>query len=205
MKFLILTGVLLISFVGQKVFGFTEDSSQIIKIKYSKKELQKEIKDLKNFEAQLKIWKKAVKENNPDYLNEVYDKTLNIVNKEHSELSTRISERSKKLIVSSGDSNQKNSKEKEDLPKVYNSELKDQIVHVNKSDILQKKAESDYLNKYIHLIRNEKNILNKLEINTVFTSETKPDVFHDISNSFNAFKNEMKAEIELIKKETSKK
>ena len=180
------------------------DSSYLPTVRYNKKELKKEMKDVKSFEKQFKVWQKAIKQNNVDYLNSVFTKTLSLMEKEHNELSNRISERSKQLAQTNTQSNPSNSAD-EDKPKVYNSELKDQIVHVNKQDIMRKKAESEYLSKYVVVIRNEKTIITKLKNVKTFDGQTPATTFKEISSDVEAFKKEMRTEITLMEKETGKK
>ncbi|MBK6860018.1 MAG: hypothetical protein IPK91_08030 [Saprospiraceae bacterium] len=186
-------------FVGHLVANTNfQDSSYAIKIKYSKKDLKKEMQDVKNLDKQIKEWNKAIKSNNPDYMNSLFSKTLVSIQKEHSELSNRVSSRSKALMPPTTVSS-------EDQPKVYNPELKDQINRVNKADIMAKKVESEYLSNYITVVKNEKNILTKLASIASFDEDTKPEIYPQIAADFIAFKSEMKAEIELMKKETGKK
>lgn len=186
-------------FVGHLVANTNfQDSSYAIKIKYSKKDLKKEMQDVKNLDKQIKEWNKAIKSNNPDYMNSLFSKTLVSIQKEHSELSNRVSSRSKALMPPTTVSS-------EDQPKVYNPELKDQINRVNKADIMAKKVESEYLSNYITVVKNEKNILTKLASIASFDEDTKPEIYQQIAADFIAFKSEMKAEIELMKKETGKK
>ena len=176
------------------------DSAYLPAIRYSKKELKKEITDIKSVDKQFKEWQKAIKQNNVDYLNSVFSKTMNLLEKEHNELSNRISIRSKELVHS--DTPTSNS---EDKPKVYNSELKDQIIHVNKQDIMRKKAESEYLSKYINVIRNEKTLITKLKNVKTFDGQTPASSYQEISNDVQAFKKEMDTEIVLMRNETGKK
>jgi len=195
----ILPFLLISIFVGHLVANTNfQDSSYAIKIKYSKKDLKKEMQDVKNLDKQIKEWNKAIKSNNPDYMNSLFSKTLVSIQKEHSELSNRVSSRSKALMPPATVSS-------EDQPKVYNPELKDQINRVNKADIMAKKVESEYLSNYIAVVKNEKNILTKLAAIASFDEDTKPEIYPQIAADFNAFKSEMKAEIELMKKETGKK
>lgn len=175
-----------------------QDSVYSIKIKYSKKDLKKEMQDIKNLDKQIKEWNKAIKLNNPDYMNSLFSKTLVSIQKEHSELSNRVSSRSKALMPPAAVSS-------EDQPKVYNPELKDQINRINKADIMAKKVESEYLSNYISVVKNEKNILAKLASIPSFDEDTKAEIYPQIAADFTAFKSEMKAEIELMKKETGKK
>lgn len=65
-------------------------------------------------------------------MNSLFSKTLVSIQKEHSELSNRVSSRSKALMPPT-------TVNSEDQPKVYNPELKDQINRVNKADIMAKK------------------------------------------------------------------
>lgn len=175
-----------------------QDSTYTIKIKYSKKDLKKEMQDIKNLDKLIKDWNKAIKSNNPDYMNSLFSKTLIAIQKEHSELSNRVSSRSKALMPPAAVNS-------EDQPKVYNPELKDQINRINKADIMAKKVESEYLSNYIAVVKNEKNILAKLASIPSSDEDTKAEIYPQIAADFIAFKSEMKAEIELMKKETGKK
>lgn len=178
------------------------DTAYTPAIRYSKKELKKETNDLKSFEKQIKEWQKAIKQNNLDYLNSVFSKTMNLLEKEHNELNNRISERSKQLSPSPSQATNSGA---DDKPKVYNPELKDQIVHVNKEDVMRKKAEAEYLSKYIVVIRNEKNLITKLKNVKPFDAQTPSATFQEISSDIQAFKKEMNTEITLMEKETGKK
>ena len=129
---------------------------------------------------------------------------MKLLEKEHSELSNRVSERSKQMFPGTFP-NKTSSTGTEDKPKVYNSELKDQIVHVNKQDIMRKKAESEYLNKYINVIRNEKTLITKLKNVKTFDGEMPSSVYQQISTDVLSFRKEMNEEIGLMKKETGKK
>ncbi|MBK9720479.1 MAG: hypothetical protein IPO78_02545 [Saprospiraceae bacterium] len=205
MRYSYLLFVFFAFFYSVNAFAFPADTSVKVKIKYSKKELKKELKDIKTVDAQFKDWNRAVKQKNPDYLNIVFKKTIKLLEKEHAELNNRISERSKKLLPPASTNPSTNPAAGEDKPKVYNAELKDQVVRVSKEEILQKKAESETLSNYINVIRNEKIILNKLASIKEFDAETKPENYVSVSNEFAAFKIEMLAEIALLKKETGKK
>ncbi len=202
MKFSLPLLILLISFVSGYATPIPGDTSYIPTIRYSKKELKKEINDLKAFEKQIKEWQQGIKQNNLDYLNSMFSKTMSLLEKEHNELNNRISERSKQL--SPAPSQAANSGA-EDKPKVYNPELKDQIVHVNKEDVMRKKAEAEYLSKYIVVIRNEKNLITKLKNVKPFDAQTPSATLQEISSDIQAFKKEMNTEISLMEKETGKK
>ncbi|HEX5624918.1 MAG TPA: hypothetical protein VFX48_02795 [Saprospiraceae bacterium] len=180
------------------------DSTVKPKIRYTKKQWQKESKDLKSFDAQIKVWNKAVKERNPDFQNEVFKRLLTTADKEYQELSTRISERSKQLVPPSphplgGD------QPSDDQPRVYNPELKDQHVHVKKEDILSMKAESDFLSQYIAIIKKQKITLDQLNQHPSFDAQTKPEMFSAIAAQLQGFRSGMKSELDLMKKETAKK
>jgi len=181
--------------------SFSGDTSFVPSIRYTKEELKKEMKDLKTLDKQCKEWNKAVKENNPDYINVVFSKTMALLEKEHAELNNRVSIRSKQLYPSTM---QTKSAMTEDKPRVYNPELKDQIVHVNKEEIMRKKAESEYLNNYIDVIRNEKTLITKLKTAKSFDDKTSATTYAEINADLQAFKKEMAAEIALMKKETGK-
>lgn len=180
------------------------DTTLLPTVQYNKKELKKEMNDVKALDKQFKVWQKAIKQKNIDYLNVVFSNTMKQLEKENSELSNRVSERSKKMIPP--DAQKKaTSTGVEDKPQVYNSELKEQIVHVNKQDIMRKKAEAEYLNKYINVIRNEKTLINKLKNVKTFDGQTPPSTYEQISADIMAFKKEMNREITLMEKETGKK
>ncbi len=183
------------------------DTGFVPSIRYTKAQLKKEIKDLKLIEKQLKEWNKAIKQKNIDYLNVVFSKTIDLLSKEHNELSNRISIRSKELYppAQTTPNSQTPAPGFEDKPQVYNSELRDQYKHVNKEDLLRKKAESDYLNNYIQIIRNEKAIINKLNNTGTFNGTTPDASFEEISKDFKEFVKEMNEEIHLMKRETGKK
>lgn len=202
MKFSLPLLILLISVVSGYATPIPGDTSYIPTIRYSKKELKKEINDLKAFEKQIKEWQKAIKQNNLDYLNSMFSKTMSLLEKEHNELNNRISERSKQLSPSPSQAANSGA---EDKPKVYNPELKDQIVHVNKEDVMRKKAEAEYLSKYIVVIRNEKNLITKLKNVKPFDAQTPSATLQEISSDIQAFKKEMNTEISLMEKETGKK
>lgn len=176
------------------------DTNFIPAKRYTKQELKKEKNDLRNFDKQYKEWQKAVKQKNADYLNAVFARTLALLEKEHSELSTRISVRSKEMLPTKKPENTS-----DDKPKVYNPELKDQIVNVKKEDILRKKAESEYLGKYINVIRNEKNIITQFKNIKPFDINTPSTIYDQISSDLKTFKKEMDEEIALMAKETGKK
>lgn len=180
------------------------DSNYLPSIHYTKKELKKEKKDIKAFDKLVKEWKKAIRQNNTDYLNVVFSRVKTFLEKEHNELSNRISKRSKELYPSKSDTKPTNSVF-EDKPKVYNSELKDQIIRVNKEDIMRKKAEYDYLNKYIQVIRNEKDLIIKLNSVLNFDNQTPSSIYLKINQDLANFRNDMLEEISLMKKETGKK
>jgi hypothetical protein len=200
------TGLLFFIFISYTLTAGESkiDTGFVPSIRYSKKELKRELHDVKIFNNQIKDWNKAIKQKNADYLNVVFAKTMEMADKEHSELSNRISIRSKELYppanpapaVAPGF---------EDKPQVYNPELKHQIKHVNKEELLRKKAESDYLNLYVQIIKNEKTIMSKLKNVGTFNGNTPDSVFHEISKDFKSFVKEMEAEISLMKKETGKK
>lgn len=180
------------------------DSTEKLSIKYSKQEWKKEANDLKLFEKQIKEWNKACKKPNSDYLNTLYSRLMETVYKEHNELSTKISGRSKKMHPGSK-MNAKDSLLEAEKPKAYNAELKDQPMRLSKSEIHRQKAESDYLNKYVSLVKAESNLLLKLKKMEAFTAETKAIIYAGISADLNDFKSFMKAELELMKPETAKK
>ncbi len=194
MRLLVLALLLVSSFVQLSAHPFVQDSGYKIKIKYTKKDLKKEMQDIKNLDKQIKEWNKAIKLNNPDFMNSLFSKILGTIQKEHGELSNRISARSKELIPSANPVS-------EDKPKVYNPELKDQISRVNKADILAKKVESEFLSNYITIVKNEKNIILKLTAVPSFDEDTKSEIYPQLSSDFQAFKTEMKAELEWMKKE----
>ena len=204
MKLYYTISLFFISIIYANAYVFPGDTTFIPTVRYSKDELKKEMNDVKVLDKHNKEWKEAIKQKNPDYLNSVFSKTMKILEKEHSELSNRVSERSKEMFP--GNPQIKTSSTgAEDKPKVYNSELKDQIVHVNKQDIMRKKAESEYLNKYINVIRNEKTLITKLKNVKTFDDQTPASVYQQISSDLQSFKKEMNEEIGLMKKETGKK
>lgn len=202
MKFSLPLLILMINVVSGYATPIPGDTSYIPTIRYSKKELKKEINDLKAFEKQIKEWQKAIKQNNLDYLNSMFSKTMSLLEKEHNELNNRISERSKQLSPAPSQAAKSGA---EDKPKVYNPELKDQIVHVNKEDVMRKKAEAEYLSKYIVVIRNEKNLITKLKNVKPFDAQTPSATLQEISSDIQSFKKEMNTEISLMEKETGKK
>ncbi|MBK8954671.1 MAG: hypothetical protein IPM34_03835 [Saprospiraceae bacterium] len=181
-----------------------KDSLDKPSIKYSKKEWQKESNDLKSFDKQIKEWKKAVKKPNPDYLNTLYSRLMTSLYKEHNELSTRISGRSKKMHPGQRHHG-KDSLRDSEKPKVYNPELKDQPERLSKDQIMKQKAESDYLSLYITLVKAESNLLMKFKNVEPFGPDTKSTVYMAISEDLNQFKTHMKAELDYMKAETAKK
>lgn len=205
MKKLIFTFTLAIVFCSTSFsLNLSKDSLDKPTVKYSKSELKKETEDLKAFEKQIKEWNKACKKPNADYLNTLYSRIMETVYKEHNELSTKISGRSKKMHPGSK-MNAKDSLLDAEKPKAYNAELKDQPTRLSKTEILRQKAESDYLNKYVSLVKAQSNLLLKLKKMEAFSAESKASVYEGISADLNAFKSNMKAELELMKPETAKK
>lgn len=180
------------------------DTSGAPSIKYSRQQFKKEQKDLKNFEKQIKEWKSAVKKSNPDYLNSLMGKLMETLRKEHDEMSDRVSERSKKMLPP-GVKTKQDSAFLADRPKVYNAELADQRPRITKEEIFRKKLESDYLSEYVPVVREEKKILARLKNIDEFNSETPSSVFTDITNDFEQFREQMKIELALLKRETAKK
>ncbi len=205
MRLHFLIGLFALAFVSVRAEVRPGDTSSLPSIRYTKKELKKEMEDLKDLDKQVKEWNKAIKQNNPDYLNVVFGKCMKLMEKEHSELSNRVSQRSKQLVPQPSTNKTNSSGTDDDKPQVYNSELKDQIVHVDKKEIMKKKAESDYLSKYITVIRNEKAVMNKLKNVKSFDQQTPSSTYQQISTDLQTFRKEMSDEIELMKKETGKK
>ncbi len=181
-----------------------QDSIAKPSIKYSKSELKKEEQDGKNFEKQIKEWNKALKKPNIDYLNSLFGKIMETLYKENHELSDRVSDRSRKLMPPVP-KNAADSLALDEKPKAYNPELKDKLPRTTKEEIFQKKVESDYLSKYVTLVRQEKNLLQKLKNVTQFNFDTPTSVYQDISKDLDLFRAYLKAEVALMKVETGKK
>lgn len=184
--------------------GLFKDSLNLPSIKYSKLELKKETNDLKILDKQIKEWNKALKKLNADYLNTLYSRILETLYKEHQELSTKISARSKKLQPGPK-MNEKDSLLASDKPKAYNPELQDQPARISKEQILRQKTESDYLSKYVALVKAESNLLLKFKNVELFTNETPSTVFATISEDLKQFRAKMQTELDLMKPETSRK
>lgn len=184
--------------------GSPTDTLDMPSTKYSKLQYKKELKDIKRYDKQLKQWKSAVKKPNPDYLNSLLAKFMATLDKEHDELSYRISERSKKMLPP-GIQKKQNSAVLEDKPKVYNAELADQKPRITKEEIFRKKMESDYLSEYIPVVREQKRIQVKLKKIAEFSAETPSSVYGEVTKDLEHFKDQMKLELDLMKKETAKK
>ncbi|MBP8725062.1 MAG: hypothetical protein JPMHGGIA_01075 [Saprospiraceae bacterium] len=167
--------------------------------KYSQAEWKKEKEDIAKFDKQLKEWKKAVKKANPDYLNTVYGRILEAAYREHNQLSNRVSGRSRQLIRQEGKS------ERDSLaPKAYNPELRDQPARVTKEEIRLRKAESDYLANYVDLVKKQTTLLKNLKNNKPFSSDAEPRIYADLTKELEAFRDAMKEELALMKKEVHK-
>ena len=167
--------------------------------KYSQAEWKKEKEDIAKFDKQLKEWKKAVKKANPDYLNTVYGRILEAAYREHNQLSNRVSGRSRQLIRQEGKS------ERDSLaPKAYNPELRDQPARVTKEEIRLRKAESDYLANYVDLVKKQTTLLKNLKNNKPFSSDAEPRIYADLTKELEAFRDAMKEELAVMKKEVHK-
>jgi len=167
--------------------------------KYSEAEWKKEKLDIAQFDKQLKEWKKAVKKANPDYLNTVYGRIMEAAYREHNELSNRVSGRSRQLI------RQESKSDRDSLsPKAYNPELRDQPARVTKEEIRQRKAESDYLANYIDLVKRQSALLKNLKSTKPFSADTEARVYANLTTELEAFRNAMKEEWTLMKREVRK-
>ncbi len=204
MKYLFSAIALLISFSIALANPAIQDSMGKPSIKYTKNELKKEEQDGKNFDKQIKEWNKAIQKPNIDYLNSLFGKIMATLYKEHNELSNRISDRSRKLVPPTP-KNAADSLALEEKPKAYNPELKEKLPRTTKEEVLQKKVESEYLSKYVVVVRQEKSLLQKLKNVPQFNFETQAAVYQEISKDLEQFRSQIKAEVALMKAETGKK
>ena len=173
-------------------------------LKYKPSDLKKEVEDFKAFSKMVKEWNKGIKKPNPDYLNTLYGRILEKAYKEHNELSSRVSERSRQMH-GNVKSNGLDSLNEEEKPKAFNPELKEQPARVSKEEIQQKKIESDYLSSYVKIVKSESSLLHQLKAMKSFTSSTEKGVLENVAGLLNDFQAKMQLELDLIKLETSKK
>lgn len=203
MKYLVLTGVL-IAFFSLAATQAQPTSMPKPAMKYSPNDWKKESEDVKSFGKLIKEWSGSIKKPNPDYLNTLYGRLMEKAYKEHNELSSRISERSRKMH-SNGKMSSQDSLMEGDKPKAYNPELKDQPMRVTKEDILQQKTESDYLAKYVKVVKAEAGLLQQLKTVKPFQDTTAVMVYGTVTNHLKDFHKQMNEELALMKLETSKK
>jgi len=179
-------------------------TDSIIKYKplYTKKELKKEAKDIKEFGKLVKDFSKTSKSDNIDYLNSKLEKLKVRMNEEHQELNARISARTRRIKPAKIN---RDSLSETELPKGYNTNIGGQIVNANKSEIMEKRSETEILLKYSKVLSKENAIVRKLKNVTELTKDTPSRTIEEIISDSNDFVASMKEELALMTKEKGKK
>ncbi|NOT36490.1 MAG: hypothetical protein HOP11_03845 [Saprospiraceae bacterium] len=178
------------------------DSNIVFQPIYSKKEIRKESKDIKEFAKKIKSLVKSQKSDNIDLKNYSLEEIKSQMKKEYEELNKRITIRAKKISPS------KRSKDtliSGDIPQGYNPTIKGQFEKVDKNEILKGKNETEILMMYSKILNHENRIIRQLEEFQEFNSTTPSTTFDSVIKNANEFKNCLKDELALLSKEKGKK
>lgn len=179
-----------------------KDSSLVFQARYSKKEIKKEAKDIKEFGKIVKSFKKSSQSDNIDLKNSALEELRVQMKKEYEELNLRITSRAKKASPA------KRSKDtliREDLPQGYNPTIKGQFENVDKTEILKGKNETEVLMMYSKILNKENRIIRQLEEFAEFDSSTPASTVESILKNASEFKTCLQEEFYLLNKEKLKK
>lgn len=191
--------------LANRALGMSADSINYPAM-YSQKEIKKEDKGLKSFQKLIKKLESANNEGNIDYQNSILEKLLANMRVENQKLNQRISQRAKKL---SGNKKkqQADSTLKEDLPQAYNPDLVkyQKNENYNKEESQLKKQESGILAQYGKFLREQQQIIQRMEKALPLQLENIKDTYPGLLKDLSSFTSNMQDVIKLMRKEGQKK
>lgn len=196
---------LILLLLANRALGMSADSINYPAM-YSQKEIKKEYKGLKSFQKLIKKLESANNEGNIDYQNSILEKLLANMRVENQKLNQRISQRGKKL---SGNKKkqQADSTLKEDLPQAYNPDLVkyQKNENYNKEESQLKKQESGILAQYGKFLREQQQIIQRMEKALPLQLENIKDTYPGLLKDLSSFTSNMQDVIKLMRKEGQKK
>lgn len=182
--------------------SFLNDSLIQYKPIYTNKEYKKEKKDIKAFEKTIKAYEKSISSHNIDLINMHLANLKSVMMKETNELNGRITARTKRTRPAKQIVDTLNNPE---LPKGYNPSIEGQIINTTKSEILEKRSETEILIKYSKVLNKENQIIRKLGNISEVNSDTPSSSFEEILKDAKEFKELMKSELYNMSFEKGKK
>ena len=170
--------------------SFLNDSLIQYKPIYTNKEYKKEKKDIKAFEKTIKAYEKSISSHNIDLINMHLANLKSVMMKETNELNGRITARTKRTRPAK---------------QGYNPSIEGQIINTPKSEILEKRSETEILIKYSKVLNKENQIIRKLGNISEVNSDTPSSSFEEILKDAKEFKELMKSELYNMSFEKGKK
>lgn len=178
------------------------DSSIVFTAQYTKQEVKKEAKDIKEYNKVVKVFKKSISSKNIDLKNSTLSDLKSQMKKEYEELNSRITSRAKKVSTFKRTSDTLISG---DIPQGYNPTIKGQIERVEKSDVLKGKNETEILLLYTKILNKQNRIIRQLDSLEELTITTPNSTYESVLKNAGDFKMTLSEELKLLNKEKGKK